>query len=54
MSAPNVIVQVNMPVFKYQAQHVVAICDNKMWLDNRKKVRKVKHNCDFPLQTDEN
>lgn len=32
VSAPNVTIKVNKPVFKYQAQHVVAICDNKIWL----------------------
>lgn len=40
VSAPNVIIKVNMPVFKYQAQHVVAMCDNKIWLYKGKKACK--------------
>lgn len=40
VSALNVIIKVNMPVFKYQAQHVVAICDNKIWLYKGKKACK--------------
>lgn len=40
VSAPNVTMKVNMPVFKYQAQHIVAICDNKIWLYKGEKACK--------------
>lgn len=40
VSAPNVTIKVNMPVFKYQAQHVVTICDNKIWFYKGKEACK--------------
>lgn len=40
VSAPNVTMKVNTPGFKYQAQRVVAIYDNKIWLYKGKKACK--------------